>query len=109
MQFDDAGNFVYTINFPAPIQVPTEGFHAISANDNATFGPITSGQWFLSDIGANPTVGHNDFSIDNGSQDYGAAAPDVRDIGHNFALSIPTPGAATMLALTGLAAFPPRR
>ena len=109
VQLDTPGNFLYTINFPAPVGVPTEGFHGIFANDNPNFGPITTGQWFLSDVGANPTVGHNDLSIDNGFNDYGAAAPDIRDIGHNFALIIPTPGAAAMLGLAGLGALRRRR
>jgi hypothetical protein len=107
--FPSAGAFIWTITFdPTGFIVPTEGYHVVSANTNANIGPISTGQWYLSDTGANPIVGHNDLAWDNGSFDYGSGSV---PLGNLFALGvdIPTPGAAAVMGLAGLAGVSRRR
>ena len=111
LTFPSAGNFVWSITFaPSALTVPTEGFHQLVANTNPALGPVTTGQWFLSDTGAGPVVGHNDTAFDNGTFNYGTATtPDVRSVGHLFALGVPTPGTAALMGLAGLAGMRRRR
>jgi hypothetical protein len=119
VQFPSAGNFIWTITIttPSTVLVPTEGYHQLFANNDPNIAPVTSGQWFLSDVGASPTIGHNDNAWDNGSFDYGDNDPndpnvpdvDIRPIGQNFRINIPTPGAAALMGLAGLAGLRRRR
>lgn len=107
-----AGAYFWTITIgnPAALQIPTEGFSSMFANNNPNIGPVTSGRWFLSDVGANPLIGHNDLAIDNGTFDFGTTTtPDVRNIGHNFSIVVPTPGAAAIMGLAGVAGLRRRR
>lgn len=110
--FPQTGAFIWTITIGNPIanQVPTEGYHTLFANDDPGIGPVTGGQWFVSDVGANPLIGHNDNAWDNGSFDYGTvSAPNVVPIGYNFAIVTPAPGAAVLMGMAGFAGIRRRR
>lgn len=109
VQFPSAGNFIWTITIsnPAANVLPGEGYHQVFANDDPNVAPITSGQWFVSDKGANPDYGTNDLSWDSGSYDYGSGTV---SLGYNFALrETPAPGAAAVMGLAGLAGLRRRR
>jgi hypothetical protein len=109
--FPSAGAAIWTITFdPTGFIVPTEGYHAVSANTNPNIGPITSGQWYLSDSGANPIHGTNDLAWDSGSFDYGTpSAPNIQSVGYLFALGIPAPGTVALMGFAGLAGASRRR
>jgi hypothetical protein len=107
IQFPSAGAFIWTITFdPTGFIVPTEGYHVITANSNPNIGPLSSGQWYLSDSGANPIHGTNDLAWDSGSFDYGSGTV---DLGYLFALGVPTPGTVGLMGLAGLAGVSRRR
>jgi hypothetical protein len=100
------GAYLWTITFGgSSVTVPTEGYHAVVANTDSNIGTVTNGIWFLSDLGANPAVGHNDLAWDSGNT--GGTAP--VNLGYLFALGVPTPGTAAVMGLAGLAGVTRRR
>jgi hypothetical protein len=116
IQFPSAGNFIWSITFnPTGLIVPTEGYHVITANTNPNIGPVSSGQWFLSEFSADPSgfpggIGHNDLAWDSGTFDYdGTGASPPVNIGYAFAIGVPTPGAVALMGIAGLAGVSRRR
>jgi hypothetical protein len=107
VQLNTAGNFIWTITIgnPGALNVPTEGFHLLSANTNTNIGPLTTGTWFLN---SSVTAGHNDGAWDNGSFDYGTPTG-VQPLYYGFELQVPTPGAMALFGVAGLAGIRRRR
>ncbi|TVQ82259.1 MAG: hypothetical protein EA380_00590, partial [Phycisphaeraceae bacterium] len=96
LQLPQAGNFIWTITLNVPIIVPNAGIVQAFFNNDPGIGPVTSGQWFLSDSAT--TVGSD-------SRTFGGAAGGAFQ--HSFELSgtvIPAPGALALMGLAGLAA-----
>ncbi len=96
-----AGNFIYTIDITNnDVLVPAGGFVQMSVDDDGAFGPATGASWFLTADDA--TVGDN--------LGAGFTSPAGNDLNYAFELvTIPTPGAAGLLGLAGLAAIRRRR
>jgi MYXO-CTERM domain-containing protein len=84
--------------------MPTEGYHTITADDGSLGGDFAfSSRWPMSTFGAAPSYGHNDLAWDNGT------GPGGGNVGHLFAMAVPTPGAMGLLGLGGLVAIRRRR
>jgi hypothetical protein len=109
--FPQAGNFWWTITFdPTGFILPTEGYHVMTANTDPNIGPVSTGRWFLSDVGVAPLHGTNDLAWDAGSFDYDGTGPNGPvDIGYLFAVGVPTPGTVALMGLAGLAGVSRRR
>lgn len=104
--FANFGNFIYTISIanPAAVQVPVEGFMAMSTPTG------TRAQHFLSDaipvVGANGTENNQFYPPGNFDFDYGNGPVPINFL---FRLNVPTPGTAALFGLAGLAGIRRRR
>jgi hypothetical protein len=105
------GNFIYTItiNDPANTQFANEGLLVLTANTDPAIGPVSGGQWFLSDKVAEAGA-HGQFAETaiTGAKtfDYGAGPVPINYISR---LNVPTPGAAALFGIAGLAGIRRRR
>jgi hypothetical protein len=109
VSLSQAGNFLWTITIgnPAALNVPTEGFHLLSANTDTNIGILTTGQWFLN---TSTFVGHNDGAWDNGSFSYSTTSGTITaPIHQSFEMQVPTPGALALFGVAGLAGIRRRR
>ncbi len=103
VSFTSPGNFIYTIsiNNPGATQVPVEGLLLLTADTG------TTGQWFLSDQAF--AAGSSGDWFDGGKFfDYGAPTG-VQEIDWLSRLDVPTPGAAALFGIAGLAGIRRRR
>lgn len=106
IQFPSGGNFLWTITFdPTGFVVPTEGYLQITSNTDPNIGPVGTGRWFASDLGAMPEYGTAGASS-AGSFDYGSGSV---PLGYAWAIATPTPGTVGLMGLAGLAGVSRRR